>query len=399
MAPPRSEYRIKKMLRNAALAALRGIKEETSKTGLKLYQWQNLRSIVVAKWTDMQAANVDLASHIQTEEQMEEWTEISKEAALDYRGMLDTVDRAIEDAKEKPPPKLSEIKLAPFAGDWDEWVPWSANFRAKVLETSLSAGKKIDLLLEALKGQAKDTAGPMEHGDQEELQRMMDRLSQTYDNEYLQVHATIHKLMSMPAESTPSARYCRDLCNKIDLTIRSLSRYTVDEILSAVWCVLGLQKLGEESLKEWNTRFVKAEIPCHESLIEFLQTRARTLDDQDRGLEMKKGPKPNGVRPSETVSSQDNGDRKSSDKPTPHKSPAMCSLCNGPHWFGACEKYSQMTLVEREAYISKERRCFRCLNRYHRAIDCVRPATCHTCHSDAHHPTLCKEQVKKVNNN
>lgn len=111
--------------------------------------------------------------------------------------------KAARQATIQPPPKVpkvGDIRLSTFSGQYTDWTAWQSEFRAKVLDTQLDAADKISLLLSALTAEAANCAGRAERLDALELERIWAKLEKTYDNKYQQVFVVSFSLGQTSAE-------------------------------------------------------------------------------------------------------------------------------------------------------------------------------------------------------
>merc|ERR1711911_44495 len=77
-----------------------------------------------------------------------------------------------------------------------------------------------------------------------------------------------------------------------------------------------------------------------------------------------------------------------------------CHLCQTAHSMDKCNRLAKMTIEKRVEYLRKERICFRCFEKDHRAKDCQSGIVpqCNECEYK-HHPIMHGYHLVRLNNN
>lgn len=124
--------------------------EATSQWNQALIEMQ--QKALEAHWSSFQTHSIKIsavknASILQTNQ-----TKMvsASELYITVKQQLESLLRKCDPDRYRPKPKVSEIVLEKFNGNFTCWTAWRARFKSAVLDTQLPAGTKIDLLLSAL---------------------------------------------------------------------------------------------------------------------------------------------------------------------------------------------------------------------------------------------------------
>lgn len=423
--PPTNVFRIKLAFRDALLEEMRAAREALRtcpKTRMELTLSKELAS---GHWKSFQDRHEDAVSACVNLNEIGNLMAVKREASAVYVDTMKAIGEEMKLLEEAPLPSLHEIRLRTFAGDWKEWAGWRAIFEDKVLNTGLRVAQKIELLLDALAGKAKEAAGQSEKRDQEELNRIWSKLVETYDNPYQQVYAHIFDMLALPNINTPSSDSYRSMVNKVEENLRLLDRYDVLSNWSALLCVIMLQKVDSHGRYLWNTNFERDPLPNVESLFKFLNSRSRALEDEARSKAIAvlstlpanlpisvKSPQqslyPQGDRSRKIISNgpmmyQRPDVKREDTKPytrsaASQQKPKYCHVCEKfDHPVYLCPTFGSMNVQQRNDTIKKLELCSRCLRAQHNLNDCHYRGVCGRCSSASHNTLLCfEDQVQNV---
>lgn len=276
-----------------------------------------------------------------------------------------------------------------------------------MLKTRLTHTQKIDLLLDSLEGDAKNTAGKSERRDEDDLNRIWGKLVLNYDNPYQQVYAHGFAIISLPTIESPSSESFRHMINLVEEQLRLLSKYDVSSSgWSTLLCIILLQKLDEHSRYLWNTG-EKPHLPNIESLFKFLHQRSRALEDE---AQCKASVSISNNRPPMTAANHRfeprhfNNNRSNNisnytrrEEAKPYHRPSLgnqsertCGFCgHSGHNVPFCHKFLNTHLNQKRDYIRDNNVCRNCLLGKHTLETCRRITTCKTCNGTNHHFLLC----------
>ena len=343
-------------------------------------------------WKKYMDVHEDLLGKCPTAEEVPKLLAVHRDASEVYTKIM-----SIFEQHRQPIPSTGDIKLQKFSGDWSSWAGWRAVFEDRVLKTEIAVPQKIDLLLDALEGEAKEAAGRSESRDKDELDRIWGKLVETYDNPYQQVYAHIFDMISLPNIETASPHAYRGLVNRIEENMRLLQRYRVTSDWNAILCVMAIQKLDQGGRYLWNTSFERSALPDINSLFKFLNVRSRALEDELRS-NVKEAVPSNSTR--ERVGNESNTIYKvDSARPSfrktdykPYQRSIRCGFCKDSyHLIFVCQKFINLSPKQRSDFIVSNRFCRKCLGMYHDQSVCRGQRKCDHCSSFQHHTMLCIE--------
>lgn len=409
---PGKAIAIKMQLRDALLTTIEDHLElvKNSANTMSIGELKARKDIAVSSFADFKDAHKGVLNACQRPGDITVAIDVCDRATSVHLQVLAVIEAETETQLEARPmlPSINEIRLQKFNGNITDWVEWRTNFEEKVLKTRLTYAQKIDLLLDSLEGDAKNTAGKSERRDQDDLNRIWGKLVLNYDNPYQQVYAHIFAIISLPTIDSPSTESFRHMINLVEEHMRLLGKYDVG---SPGWgpllCVILLHKLDAHSRYLWNTGD-KPMLPNLESLFKFLQQRSRALEDESRCKEASLV-LPNTRPPMAAINHRfeqrqfnsgrsnniPNLARREEAKPY-HRPPQAnqgslpCSLCKaGTHPLGFCNKFIEMNLTQRRQCVMENHCCLKCLRSNHFRQECRNTRVCKFCSSTVHHSLLC----------
>lgn len=323
--------------------------------------------------------------------------------------------------------KPSEIVLPSFGGKYTSWVNWRSQFVTKVKDTQLSAGEKIDLLLKALTGEARQCAGETEHRDETDFNRMWAKLEATYDNKYQIVTEHIGKLLDLPALTNPAPDKLRRIVDTVEQELRSLERFGYrTEEWDPLVAVIVLRKLDALTIGIWEMDRDPGKPPSLKMLLPFMEKRILAI----RNLNVMHSQTSSTTRapgvftthnhyPStsqghrnpfankRTAANDENSYHGKRDR-APYSSgavkkesagadPPLCQECKIPHFLWHCKVFKGWPLDRRVNKVAEWGICPCCLIGVHRAATCS-ASGCKRCDMAKHNNMLCpRHLVFRVN--
>lgn len=415
MAPATGRnYLVQVELRNAALKGLRKeldfLREQAA--SLTLHQLNLRRQFAKDAYAEFQEAHKGVIHAITRVDDVAEAALQFDEGKFVQTEIMTIIEEALSNRKENEPrvPSMNEIRIQKFNGDVKEWVEWRARFEDNVLRTGLSAGQKIDLLLDALQGDAKIAAGSAGQRDDVELKRIWGKLVTNYDNPYQQVKAHVDAIINLPVIKKASPEAIRHLINVVEENLRLLARYDVnshhwDNLLA----IMLIKKLDSETKYMWRTSPHRPQFPNLESLFKFLNQRARALEDaqnddaDNQNLNLRRG---NEYKSLPMRDQQfDLNKRRTELKPYTRDiatkfRPKSCFVCgHGDHLLAECQQFRLASPAGREEIARRKMVCRRCLRGSHHIEACRATISCMKCGDRSHHALLClkSENASKLN--
>lgn len=375
------------------------------------------KSVAISTFEELKAVQGALLNNCTRQIEMTALLEVRDTCAKLHLDILKEIEvaTAASKANQMTTPTFGDIRLQKFSGTATEWVEWRANFEEKVLHTTLTAAQKIDLLLDSLTGDAKESAGKAESRNEEELQRIWGKLVHWYNNPYKQVFKHFLTILTLDNIDSPSAKSFRTMVNVVEEQLRLLSKYKVG--ISELLSVILLLKLDDESRYLWNTAPTKPIIPNTESLFNFLRERSRALEDeQDTKIASSSLSQSLKVKPVQSEMFKSNppyvhnnnrvvnrNGRKDELMPyTRHPQGNQsyirsCALCGKNHNLIGCYSFADMTVKQKNDFVINNKICSQCLKGRHSVNDCRSRDNCKTCSSPTHNTVLCADTPRQVN--
>lgn len=374
------------------------------------------KNLAISTFEELKAVQGVLLNNCTRQIEMTALLEVRDTCAKLHLDILKEIEVAAAASKANQPmtPSFGDIRLQKFSGAATEWVEWRANFEEKVLNTTLTSAQKIDLLLDSLTGDAKESAGKAESRNEEELQRIWGKLVHWYNNPYKQVFKHFLTILTLDNIESPSAKSFRTMINVVEEQLRLLAKYKVG--ISELLSVILLLKLDDDSRYLWNTATTKPIIPNTESLFNFLRERSRALEDeQDTKLASSSLSKSLNVKPVQTevksippyVHSNNRVINRNARKDdlmpyTRHSqgNPShirSCALCGKNHHLLVCYSFADMSVKQKNDFITNNKICSQCLKGRHSVNDCRSRDNCKTCNSPTHNTVLCADAPRQVN--
>lgn len=254
-------------------AAANGANWSTSQVNVRI-------EILEGYWQRFQNTQRLLAlehSHIELiADSLKDTEQLTMQLYADAKGQLQQLQSNLQSSAPPPTkaPRMADIKLSTFSGNYTEWAAWRSEFKATVLDTTLSVSNKITLLLGALAKEAATCAGRVEHHDELELERVWSKLDKTYDNQYQQVYAHIATITQLRPLTQPSPERLRSMIDTVDQHLRMLQRFDIEtQHWSSIVCVILLDKLDPETRNQWESKDSLPASPELDSLFAFLEQR------------------------------------------------------------------------------------------------------------------------------
>lgn len=125
--------------------------------------------------------------------------------------------------------------------------------------------------------------------------------------------------------------------------------------------------------------------PVYSQMIDFLETRARSLEAAQGDSFFQQGPSHNKNK----VSSFNTMIKGTSDN-------LRCSLCKGAHATNFCRKFKKLSVDQRRSTVQRDRLCFNGLRPGHTQQECPSKNTCQKCHT-RHHTLLHLNTIRNSN--
>lgn len=353
----------------------------------------------------------------------------------DCKEIIEQRLKALTIGVNMPPPRPAEVQLPEFKGMYYEYIVFRQAVQKRVLDADYPPHTKIDLIVNALRDDARRYVGPVQGQDQPELDRIWKVLESTYFNPYLLTRAHIGRIFDLPRISSPSVDRYRQVITVVRQHLHALGELgLLVQHWDAVVIEALLRKLDDNGLEAWETARKSTEIPKLDCFLEFLESRiiiignininqpatSKRTDHQSAVSQSDKHnrdsrhegstghPLKNGKRDrSNNDRDQHKRHRSSGEKRTQHGSNGLappheqCLLkCKNkvPHYLWLCKTFRSFDLQQRVKFIEEQGLCKRCVTAKHPVDNCT-VRKCNDCDGEVHNTILCPRYmvVAKVN--
>lgn len=274
-----------------------------------------------------------------------------------------------------------------FDGNAEKWQGFHDRFKAAVHDnTQIAPAFKIQHLLKALKGKAKEDLGewPQTEAGYNEL---WERMQELYAQEYYTAHQLLNKFNKLPVLEKASRQALQKMSNTTHEVIRQLRTlsYPVEQYdLFFVWGIHS--RLDIESGKAWELER-DSEKPLVSDMLAFLDRQARAAPSSS-SFEQKRQSDFRKRSFQENKSDAKNDTKRFKPNST---STSKCKVCKTDvHPVHKCETFRKLSLSERKKSARENELCYNCLHPSHSSKDC-KSAGCKRCENKKHNSLLCPE--------
>ncbi|XP_018368526.1 PREDICTED: uncharacterized protein LOC108764680 [Trachymyrmex cornetzi] len=248
--------------------------------------------------------------------------------------------------------KLPRVNLPTFAGTFEEWMPFRNMFRSMIDQNAaLPKAQKMQYLVSALRGEARDIIGSLEISDEnytEAWEMLLDR----YDDSgaIIQKHIkAMFEIQAVAKENHLSLRRLLDCFLKHLRALKALNR-PIDS-WDDLMVYLISSRLDPKTNRAWEITVKQGEAPTLKQLTDFLaqhckalEASARTTQSGTPGQNLGKGHQAKGIIAAPaTISSK-------------------CTYCRKEgHPIYKCPEYLQMSVNDRFKEARTRKLCLNCL--------------------------------------
>ncbi|KAL0822198.1 hypothetical protein ABMA28_004328 [Loxostege sticticalis] len=280
--------------------------------------------------------------------------------------------------------KLPRIQLPIFTGKYEEWQTFHDMFTSLIHNNkSLTGVQKLHYLKTNLQGDPSNLLqnyAITETNYEEAWQQLIKR----YDNKRYNSNLVMKTLFSQKPINSESAVAIRQLLDTTSSCLKSLSTMGIQtQTWDTIIIYLVASKLDTESHKQWESYISNQcdDLPTWQQMVEFLETRFRTLEMVDTSKPWQKQSQQNSKQTSKPKAFHAAvvNDQKSSK--------IVCVMCEEPHYLYQCKKFGQQTPQERHDFVQTQQLCFNCLAPNHSVKVCRQSTSCRRC-GRKHHSLL-----------
>lgn len=349
--------------------------------------------------------------------------------------------KALSNNVTKQTPRPSEVILGIFTGKYHEYTAFRSAVVARVLDADYPAHTKIDLIVGALKKEARRHVGTVRGQDEAELNRIWRALEDTYYKQYILVRDHVGQILDLPKIEFASASAYRELVDVVSQHLHALKQLSVEAppydpfILEILY-----RKLDQDGRQIWENTRSQDDLPSVAEFMSFIEKRIIVLaSTAQQGITGNQGKNKQNVRANELMQPKSeihsvsrpehrfSGQKRSSgstfssnskrsrseDLARDHGShgshsdgskPPMPNKClmdcynKRPHYLWLCKKFRSLDLESRNKFVVEHKLCRRCITMTHH-IDQCQYDRCSNCPDDVHNYILCPKfmVVARVN--
>lgn len=272
---------------------------------------------------------------------------------------------------------VPKTEIPKFSGQKRDWEGFRELTSLVHDVKGITTTQKLQLLRSSLTGDAACCIQGFETNDAG-YQASWDALVEQYDAKRDIEAYHMRVLIRLPALTKPSVVAIRKMISiskQASRAFRNLKR-PVDQWDS--WFVnLLLDQLDSVSKMLWeSTLKSKNDFPTYAQMMEFLETRARSLEAASREPSNEQG-----ASPTKPKISTFNTMLKYS------RNTLRCRFCKGSHTISFCDKFKQLSVEQRRSAVQKDKLCSNCLRPGHVPQDCPSQYRCRRC-QNRHHTLL-----------
>jgi len=289
-------------------------------------------------------------------------------------------------AERRNKPKLPEIKLPEFNGEYTKWLFFKNSFETTVHnDADLSGPQKYQYLVGVLTNEARKV---IEGFSNENYEQAWQLLKNTYDNEMMIIDTHLDELLNLPVISKDEkADSMRQLIWHIQTHMSALKslQQPIDQ-WDTIILHLAKKKLDYTEHRDWQNSVkdrTPRNMPKLADFIKFINERCHTL-------RMINQTKPSRVKQSVVP------ERKGAKRVVLTSASSQCKICQGAHQTFRCEDLIKLSPDDRKKCIIEKRLCINCLNIGHQVKEC-KASVCKKC-SGRHNTILHREETRKAEN-
>jgi len=267
-------------------------------------------------------------------------------------------------------PKLPEIKLPDFDGDYTKWLFFKDSFETTIhMDNSLTPVQKHQYLIGVLQGEARNVIQGFKISN-ENYESAWKLLKDTYDNNMLIIQNHLDELLKFTEITKHNkADSIRKFIWHIQTHVSALRSLAlpVNE-WDAILVHLAKKKLNFREQRDWQNLIKNRTLenmPMLSEFIAFLTERCHTIKVLEQG------------RP-KIAEKSDREAKRNEQKVALVSVTSKCKICEGDHPVYKCSNLLKLSIADRKMKIIEKRLCLNCLGSGHYARDC-KASMCKKC--------------------
>ncbi|XP_036347099.1 uncharacterized protein LOC118756443 [Rhagoletis pomonella] len=382
--------------KNDALA----LDKEAVETYLQLLEEQWVRFADAQQEVELLCGEESAPVEEQSRTQAEEWYITAKANFKRLIGSPEQPRPSTSTSFTSSPVQLPKLQLPTFSGDPTNWLAFFDAFQSLVhTNASLSASQKLHYLRNCLQGEALQLVSSLQICDGN-YNAAWDLLTTRYKVLRVMVDGHFKAIFAIEKASRDTGKAIKQVLNATMQHVGSLRALGRPVEFWDDWLVhLTVSKLAYETRKQWELSLVRDVLPTFEELVEFLETRARSLEmvstsgalstSAQGARQLSKTAAKTTTNVLHAIGEQHTS---SSNLVDAGASSPSCFHCNAKHKIYACPTFRKLNAAARFALVKKHNVCLNCLSKGHFQAKCRSLSTCNICRR-RHHTLLhgCRE--------
>ncbi|XP_011702046.1 PREDICTED: uncharacterized protein LOC105458438 [Wasmannia auropunctata] len=268
-------------------------------------------------------------------------------------------------------PKLPEIKLPEFNGDYTKWLFFKDSFETTIhADNTLTAVQKHQYLVGVLQGEARSVIEGFKISS-ENYENAWKLLKDTYDNSMIIMQSHLDDLLNLPEiTKEDKSDSLRKFIWHIQTHVAALKNLGLPvDAWDAILMHMAKKKLDFVEQKDWQNLIknrTQENMPRLSEFITFLTERCHAIKVLEK----------NRVK---TTEKQVNREvKKKERRVTLVSTTVKCKVCEGDHPIFKCSDLLSLPIAERRKKLLETKLCINCLGTGHYVRDC-RSSLCKKC--------------------
>lgn len=261
--------------------------------------------------------------------------------------------------------KLAALNVPEFSGSYREWSTFNDMFTALIhTNEALTDVQKFFYLKSSLAGEAAKVIQCFETSAKN-YRIAWDCLNERYNNKRIMVQAHTKAIFDLEIITEESAEKLRQFVDKLFGHIKALEAIGYDPMN---WGPMLLHiisiKLDGATLREWESRAPKTEVPKIDELIQFLRDRFQILESIESAQNINKADKQ--VRAMTLEKREKGADTWKKRTAVMHAATVKfkCYVCEEPHAIYRCAKFLALAIKDRQKRVTELELCNNCLTKH-----------------------------------
>lgn len=317
---------------------------------------------------------------------------------------------SISNISNPPPVRLPEIKLPSFDGNIEAWASFFDVFSASIdRNENLTPVQKLQYLRSTLTGNAAACIAALPMTDSS-YHAAIELLKKKFDSPRRVILKHCDAIHAYPRLSRDTPEALNHLVDTMNQHLRSLQNLNINvtEWSSLIIAII-LSKISPETAWQWEITLTHKQMPSHNELLDFLETRANcasaTIDKpsvpKNKPIQpeiqrrfSQRTSRPYAFVSTRPISPVEHSNKHSNDRVTVNPPKPLCRVCNeARHFAWECEQFYGLSLQARLATVEQTALCRNCLRPGHSHEECKR-MQCRICRMN-HHTLL--HETKNTN--